>query len=64
MLLAAVGLFVAVMVGMFVRPLIAGTERQQYWGAAVLVPLALLALYFLIRIIHWAWITPMPVPSS
>ena len=38
-------------------------EGPPLWGIALLCVPVLIALYCLVRIVHWAWITPIPIPS-
>ena len=66
LIIVVVALPVAVRVGKIAWMVITEVEPIEgppLWGIAVLCAPALIALYGLVRIIHWAWVTPIPVPS-
>lgn len=52
---AVFGVFLCWLVAVFVFK-----DDMSLRRYAVIAVLAMLALYFVIRFIHWAWITPIP----
>ena len=58
-LIAAVGIFLCWFVGIFVYD-----EDMSLTRYAIIGILTMLALYFLVRFVHWAWDTPIPFLHS
>ncbi|HUA85088.1 MAG TPA: hypothetical protein VMB85_14600 [Bryobacteraceae bacterium] len=67
-LVSAIGVIVTTGVGYFIGAVIAeSSDDMLFWvfiatGAALLVD-CLFAIYFLVRFIHWCWLTPIPLSA-